>query len=110
MATRAERQRKLEQYSDTDWEKLVWDGPWRKRPRDSRIEWLLNDAERDNHGDAFDHALGLLTDGEQQRQLQRDGVAAARSSSHAAWFSGGCALLALIVAVIALVVALVESG
>lgn len=106
MATRAERQERLEQFSEHDFEELVWDGPWRKRPRESRIKWLLDDAERDNHGDAFDHALVLLTDAEQQVQLQRDMVDAAKSSSRASQMSARSSLISAVCAVLAVVISM----
>lgn len=104
MATRAERQERLEQFSEHDFEELVWDGPWRKRPRESRIKWLLDDAERDNHGDGFDRALGLPTDAEQQLQLQKDMVDASKSSSRASWVSARAALVSTVCAVLAVVI------
>lgn len=112
MATRAERQEVLEQIDEDDFKELSseWRGTWLKRPRDARIKWLLDDTERQGLGDRFDRALGLQTNGEQWWQLQRDGMATAKSSARAAWFSAGCALLAIIVSIIALVVALGESG
>lgn len=103
MATRTERQDRLEQFSEHDFEELVWDGPWCKRPRDSRIKWLLDDAERDNHGDRFDHALSLLTDDEQRLELQKDMVDAAKSSSRASWVSARAALISTVCAVLAVV-------
>ena len=110
MATLAERQERLEQMDEHDFEAIrsEFGGTWLKRPRDTRIKWLLDYAERNNNGAWFDRVLGLPTDAEQQVQLQRDGIAAVKSSARAAWFSAGCALVAIIVSVIALVVALGE--
>ncbi len=104
MATRAERQEHLEQFSEHDFEELVWDGPWRKRPRDSRIKWLLDDAERDNHGDRFDHALRLLTNDDQRLELQKDMVDATKSSSRASWLAAGAALISTVCAVLAVLI------
>lgn len=111
MATRAERQRALERLTIDELEAFSWAGKWNDWNNPAgRIAWILNDAEKHGIGHDLDRLLGLPTDPEQQLQLQRDGIATAKSSARAAWFSGACALLAIIVAVIALVVALGESG
>ncbi|MEE9131459.1 MAG: hypothetical protein V3T84_15690 [Phycisphaerales bacterium] len=111
MATRAERQQALERMTLTElaaFEKL-FGGTWytgHKGDAAAAIESLLTEVEGKGTGDRLDRHLGLPTDAEQQLQLQRDGVEAAKSSGRAAWISAGCALIAVIIAVIALVVAL----
>ena len=110
MATRAERRKYLEGLSETEWAALArrLGDVALDKPPDKRIRWLLDAADRPGSGDGHDRAFGLHTDAEQQLQLQREGVETSKSAVRAAWVSAGCALLALIVAVIALVVALGE--
>ena len=54
--------------------------------------------DRDN----FDRKLGLLTDAEQQLDLLRDAVAAAKSSARAAWTATIIALVAVAISFLAL--------
>lgn len=120
MATRAERNEVLEQYSDTDWEELTQriGGVALEKPQDRRIKLLLDAADaadRAGYGDEYDRALRLPTNTDQQRELQRKALATSESSTraswvsaHAAWVSVGISLVALIVSIIALVVAAVK--
>lgn len=111
MATRAERQNVLEAMPLKELEEFQprWHGTWfNKNDPTKGIISMLQTLERKNLGDELDHLLDLPTDAEQQLQLQRDGVEAAKSSGHAAWLSAGCAIVAVIISVIALVVALGE--
>ena len=78
------------------------------KPRDKRIRWLLDAAEIPGSGDEHDRVFRLLTDAEQQLQLQRAGLETSKSAVRAAWISAGCAIGAIVIAIIALVVALGE--
>ena len=114
MATREGRQWALEQMTVEQLEEFhstKWGGRW-FNPNDlaRSITTLLRTSTMDNRDDDLDQALGLPTNKEQQLQLQRDGVEAVKSSGRAAWLSAGCAIVAIIIAIIALVVALGERG
>ena len=114
MATREGRKRALEQMTIAELEvfhQTKFGGRWfDKGDRTKSITSILRTATDDEREDELDQKLGLLTNAEQQLQLQRDSVEASKSSARAAWISAGCALLAVIVAVIALVVAIGKSG
>ncbi len=49
---------------------------------------------------------GVPTNDEQQLELQRDAIGASKSSARAAWMSAGCAIVAVIISVLALWAAL----
>ncbi len=110
MATRAERRKHLEGLSETEWAALArrLGDVALDKPCDKRIRWILDAAERPGSGDAHDRAFGVPTNDEQQLELQRDGLETSKSAVRAAWFSAGCAFLAIIISIIALVVALGE--
>ena len=109
MATRAERQKVLETMTLTElaaFEKS-FGGTWysrHERDEAAAIAELL--AEADHYeaiGNKLDRQFGLPTDAEQQSQLQRDSLETSKSAKRAAWFAAGCAALAIIIAIIALV-------
>ena len=106
MATRQERREALERMTEEEISKLRgrWDGSWYcDGDMAATIKKLLRVAEQPEHRDHVDRMLNLPTDAEQQVQLQRDSVAAARSSAKAAWLSVIGALVAIIISVIALI-------
>lgn len=109
MASREGRQRALEQMTKAELEAFhdtKWGGSWLYRDDPAKsIELLLRRTANENRNDELDQKLGLLTDAEQQLQLQREGLEAAKSSRRAAWIAAGCAALAVIIMIIALVVA-----
>lgn len=106
MATWAERQQVLEGLDKEGWQKLTEciGGINLDRPPEKRITPLLVAADQPGSSDEYDRAFGLPTTGEQQLQLQKDSVKAAKSSGLAAWLSAGCALLALVLSIIAICV------
>lgn len=123
MATRAERQQVLEQMTDDELEafQAKWGGSWfDKENRAKSINSMLGKTEKKNLGNDIDHLLGLPTDAEQQLKLQLDSadatdqqlklqhesIEAAKSSSRAAWISAGCALVAIVLSIIALWIAI----
>lgn len=109
MATRAERQRKMEQYSDTDWEELAHRlGDVRLEvPPEKRIKEILDAAERSGSSDEYDRVLGLPTDAQQQLDLQRKALATSESSRQASWLSAHATWIGVVIASALLIVAII---
>lgn len=107
MATREGRQRALEQMTIAELERLHstnFGGRWfDKDDKAKSIASLLRISTKDNREDELDQKLGLLTDAEQTLQIQRDSLRTSKSAVRAAWIAAGCAVLAIIIAIIALV-------
>ncbi len=112
MATREGRRRALEQMTIAELETFhstKWGGRWfDKDDKAKSIASLLRISTKDNREDELDQKLDLLTDAEQQLQIQRDSLETSKSAVRAAWVSAGCAIVAIVIAVIALVVAMGE--
>ncbi len=107
MATREGRQRALEQMTIAELERLhstKFGGRWfDKDDKAKSIASLLRISTKGNREDELDQKLGLLTDAEQTLRIQRDSLETSKSAKRAAWFAAGCAALAIIISIIALV-------
>lgn len=108
MASRAERKEHLEQMTEDEFVTFshAWGGEFMRKQGEARIKWLLDDAEK--HGDAFDLALGLPTEQDQQRGLDEDTLTAAKRASSAAVVSAVAAVASIGISILAIVIAIMK--
>lgn len=108
MASRPERQVHLEKMTEDEFKAFShkWGGDFMRKQGDARIKWLLDDAE--NHGDAFDIALGLPTEQDRQRKLDDDMLALADKNTRINRVLAAAAVASVAISILALIVALTK--